>query len=404
MRDVVATSRRPTVAAPVLAPLRRLGEALTLLAAFLIPFSGLGAAGLTFGDVVIALAVVVRVVELAVSGVPVAELRRHQFVLGVMSLFVLGGIISGFAIGRPLVWEFARVMITMMSPLLLVATYGSTRRELLPVVKAFAAGCAVLGLSALVGGDDGNGRALGFAFHPNFLGHSCVMGLAACGYIIDNASWASQRRRWFLAAGANGVGILLSGSRGALLALWVGGFLYLCFSRRPRLVIAAVAASWALALGLSTGVLELPESNPLVRLIDGGDASTQGSNLEREERLESSFEEISQHPLFGDGFESVVLIHVVYYQAWYGAGAIGAVAIMGMGVAMLVLPIGQPRRLLALPCGAAGVAVAWLFTNILATRDQWLFIVLAFRLSQSPFLGITRRSRTPRPARPRSVG
>jgi hypothetical protein len=74
----------------------------------------------------------------------------------------------------------------------------------------------------------------------------------------------------------------------------------------------------------------------------------------------------------------------VYLQAWVGAGAVGAFAIMFLGASFVVWPFFQPRRSLALACGATAVAVAWTFTNLLGIRDQWLFLAIAMRATTSP--------------------
>ena len=74
---------------------------------------------------------------------------------------------------------------------------------------------------------------------------------------------------------------------------------------------------------------------------------------------------------------------MLYLQYWQAGGALAGLAIILLGVAMVLLPFGRPRWVLALPCGAAGVAIAWIFTNVGSTRDQWIFLVLAFRLARA---------------------
>lgn len=374
-RSRSATGRRTGPAGPI----HRLGDGLTLLAVAGSPFIGLGA----LPDGILGLAILVRLVEIPVVGLPRRELVHHQFVLGVMAVFAAGGFIGGFLNDDPMSWDFVRILLAMGGAVLLVSTYGRSRAELEPLLKAFGIGCALLAVSTVLGRTY-DGRSIGFSVHPNLLAHSCVMGLATCGALFEWARTVRGRWLWVALCGLNGYGILVSGSRGALLAVWVGGFAYLCLARRPRLVLVAISMSWLLVMSLATGVLELPPSNPLARLVDGSDENTQGSNLEREQALEESFGVISERPVFGGGFENIIRIHVVYYQGWVGGGLLGAAALMGLGLAMLALPLGQPRRSLALACGCAGVAVAWLFTNILSTRDQWLFIVLAFRFARSP--------------------
>ena len=54
-----------------------------------------------------------------------------------------------------------------------------------------------------------------------------------------------------------------------------------------------------------------------------------------------------------------------------------------LGLTMLFMPLWQRPRDLALACGAAGIAAAWCFTNVLTARDQWIYIALTFAMSRS---------------------
>ena len=64
----------------------------------------------------------------------------------------------------------------------------------------------VLAFSAFLSSTRLEGRAFGWAIHPNQLGHSCMMGCAASAWLYDNATSRLQRWCW---AGAAAVSIRL---------------------------------------------------------------------------------------------------------------------------------------------------------------------------------------------------
>ena len=196
-----------------------------------------------------------------------------------------------------------------------------------------------------------------------------MMGLASCVFLYDRAETTRGRQLAGLAALLNLMGIFLSGSRGSLIGAWVGIMLYLCLARRPAFTIAAVVVTYIAVLILAAGVVQLPASNPINRLVNQtGDTS--GANQQREEALRRTLDTIDDSPVFGAGYDGIVAIHIVYLQGWVGSGAVGGLTLMLLGATMLVLPVTQPRQSLALACGAAAVAVAWIFTNILTTRTS----------------------------------
>src|SRR5207248_7163386 len=172
------------------------------------------------------------------------------------------------------------------------------------------------------------------------------------------------------------------GSRGALFGLGAGGLVYLWLRGSIRLRAAAVAGVWAILLVIPTGIVVLPESNPLSRLLTSNKSNTTASfsDQQRTSLLSAAWSKITSKPIFGTGFKGVDLgggfqgidqVHVVYLQGWMGAGAVGGILIMLLGGIMVVLPFGQQRRDLALGCGGVAIATAWGATNLLTARDQW---------------------------------
>jgi O-antigen ligase len=394
MRTDVVVGGRPDGGDATRASVRDLlgwtADALTLsgflLSPLFVPNLG-GRFGITLSDILLGFAALARGLHLLTAGIRPAAVRRHSFLLGLLGVFSVSAILGSFAHHtNPLAWPFDRMVIATVGAVLLIGTFGGTdwAANRYRLVRAYAIGCTVLGFSSLYG-ISANGRAFGYSIHPNALGHSCVMGVAAGVWLIDNARSRNQRLLWAGAVLLNLVGIMQSGSRGALLGLFVGVVIYLALRGDAQLRVAAIAATWLAVMVLLTGVVQLSANNPLQRLVSN-EASTTYSNEARQDLLAQDFEIIADDPMWGVGFddnELIINVHVVYLQGWVGAGAIGGFMLMLLGVTMLLLPFLMARRDLALACGTAAIATAWLFTNILTLRDQWLFIAVVFGSARS---------------------
>jgi hypothetical protein len=312
-----------------------------------------------------------------------------------MGLFAFLGVISAFVNGtNPLAWGFVRTVIATLGSVILIATFGDqgarARKELL---TAFGLGTIVLALSSFTGLQL-QGRNLGWSVHPNALGHSCMMGTATAAWLWDNTRKPMHRMFWAGAVLLNLVGIMNSGSRGALLGVWVGAMMYFALRGNRRLNLAALGGTFLMIMILAAGIVHLPESNPLNRLLNAGSATSTASYSDqaRSQLLKEDMARIDAKPFFGDGFDDIVNVHVAYLQGWVAAGALAGLVTMLVGLAMFILPLLSRRRDLALACGATAVSVAWIFTNIFTARDQWLYLAIVFSTAQSiTVLGPRRR-------------
>lgn len=369
----------------------RLADLLTLLGILLAPSYGLaigGRLGFAFADLVLGLAAGARGLHLLMRGVPLAGIRRQSFLIGLLFVFSGSAVVSSVVNGQAIPLILITVVVATLGSVLLVATFGSgggeeRERDLLRLVQVYAIGNIILAASCYLGPVSREGRAIGYAIHPNALGHSCVMGVAACVWLWDRASTTRWRLIWAGGALLNVGALMQSGSRGGVVGLGVGMIVYLCLRGNLRLRLAAIAGGWLIVLVLVAGVVQLPAGNPIQRLFVGG-ANTEGSNEARRELLEEDIENIGEAPVFGKGYKTVVDVHNVYFQGWIGGGALDAFILMIIGTTMLLLPLWQRPRDLALACGATAIAIAWLFTNIMTARDQWIFIALTFATARSP--------------------
>ncbi len=362
----------------------QVADALTLAAVVLAPLIKVSFAGGTMSDLLLALALLARLVQFAGPGLDFSEIRRHAFMLIVLGCYALAGFISGIALGGPPSPQHAVVVFATFGSVLVVATYIRDQASITRLVKAYALGSTTLAISSFVMQQRADlGRVIGLSTHPNFLGHSCMIGSFASVYMLERAHGRRNQVFWTAATAVQVIGLMQSGSRGGLLGLVVAGFLYLCFSQNRRYVLGAIAIGYVAVMLLALGAVKLPEGNAITRLASR-DVQTQGSNQQREEALQEALAEIKASPVLGKGSTLIVGIHVVYLQAWIGVGVVGAFAIMSLGAMMLLRSITQPPEGLALACGAAAIAIAWIFTNVLGLRDQWLFLAVAMRATASP--------------------
>jgi hypothetical protein len=368
----------------------RIADVTFLLGTFLAPlygkrFGGL-TGGVTYADVALALAIMVRLVDLVISGIRWEIMRRHSFLLGMTGLFGVIGLVTGFLAGRnPIEWEFIRIVIFTWMTVALVATYGTQdRKAMRQILMVYVFGTTVLALSSFRGYQIA-GRPLGWSIHPNALGHSVMMGTFAAVWLWDNAKRTPEKWLWAGAAGLNVLALMRSGSRGGFLGIALGGLVYLVRRGDRRLTLAAVLGACALVVIFGSGAITLPANNPIARLVNQGESNSSGALADqaRHAQLDSDLARINAHPLLGDGFKDIALVHVAYLQGWVGAGAFAGLVMMMVGLAMFLLPFVTRRRDMALACGAVAVATAWAMTNIFTLRDQWIFLAIAFSSAQS---------------------
>ncbi len=354
----------------------------TLIAVAFVPAIGFNLLGgpLSVGDIMLLVAAMFRVGQMATTGLDLGELRKHDIMVVLSICIGLGGFTAGVVNDQPLPISLIQTIIATAGTVFVVSSYGSTERGIRELGRAFALGSMLWAISgAFV--TPILGRWTGYATHPNIYGHTSIMGFAACLACYDWAKTKPLKTLWSVGVCLNVFAMYQSGSRGALLGVGIAGFLYLVVTRRRALIFLTLGAFWMAAIVLLGGFYDPPDGSALGRLL-GQQENVAGSNQERSESLSDTLDIIYEKPILGDGFVNAILVHVVYLQFWSAGGLLAGLPVMLLGAALLFLPFGRPPRARAFPCGAAGVAVAWLFTNIFFARDQWIFIILALRMAR----------------------
>jgi hypothetical protein len=352
----------------------------TLIAVAFVPAISFNLIGGPFsvGDIMLLVAVMFRVGQLATTGIDLVELRKHDIMILIASCIAVGGFLAGIVNNDVFAISLIQTIIATGGTVFVIATYGGGERGIKEMGRAFGMGTMLWALSgAWV--TPILGRWTGYSSHPNIYGHTSIMGFAVCLACFDWARSTRTRVFWSIGVVLNVIAMYQSGSRGALLGVGVAGFIYLLVTRRTKLIVMTIAMIWAGLIIIIGGFYDPPDGSAIGRLL-GQQENVAGSNQEREEQLDATWDIISDKPVFGDGFTNAILVHIVYLQFWSAGGVLAGFPVMLLGATMLFLPFGRPPRARAWPCGGAGIAVAWLFTNIFFARDQWIFIILLLRM------------------------
>jgi len=244
-------------------------------------------------------------------------------------------------------WLFSLFVILVPTGLLLTKINSSGQFRFFLIIWSLGAlyGCihALAGVSGLinVGYDwywDALGRLTGLTSHPNVFAMNCVLALPgmAALFICSERIWVR------LLALSGGILILfcvsLSGSRGALVGLFLYPLLFIIFKTtdlrqllRVGLVTLISAVTAVAALIVSLPYLQLRGSSALVRLVSG----SRGSDNVRETINGLAWQDALESPIFGNGYEYLRIAHNIYLQHFHAGGIVGLAGYL----VMLCLPI-----------------------------------------------------------------
>jgi hypothetical protein len=202
----------------------------------------------------------------------------------------------------------------------------------------------------------------------------CAVGLALVPF-----AWqlSGPALRWLLATAAalNTVGVWISGSRAALLAVVALTVIYPLVGRSTKAAFAVAIASVPVVV-LVARVAENPDSaNALSRLLGGG--SSGNATVAREEGAQGALQTFLGRPLIGSGWTDVWQGHDIYLQTAAAIGIFGLtfllLVIAALGRPLLTLR--SPYRWLAYPTVAG--AFIGLMDPALGARYIWAPMALS---------------------------
>jgi hypothetical protein len=308
---------------------------------FLVPWSGVHPIGtIELADIVL---VVVCLPLLAISASrrtrPFTAALRTPVLLG-MLLATMGGI-SGALVGPNASEAMAgllRLVVGIGLPLLVIVRWRPNERERATILAAYVAGASVSVLYGLVGPRSPNGRVVGLAFHPNDLGLICVMALPMTFRLWVTGRTALTRALAACGAAVLVVGVLASGSRGALLGMAVIAVVMLSrvtgtiWSAAPlAVIIGTVIVALALTLTANDSESALARAR--------GTATTAKSDQDHRKNLTEGTHRIAQAPITGTGFtqDNAKSIHNPLLQFVASAGLLG-----GAGYVLITGPLLAP--------------------------------------------------------------
>ena len=375
---VVATTSAMLLVAVISQGITRVGKAVVLLGAFLVPMNTLTAPGeasfVTAADGAFLLGFMLLMPSL--FGRPLHLDPVFLFgVVGVFSIALVSSLLSADSVTS--LSFMARLLVGAYGLAVLFLWWRPERGELLLLAWAYVLGSVVSVAYGLVDGlTTGSGRYVGLTEHPNLLGYTCLFGLALVPFIVAHTPLPN---RWMaLFAGAVcAYGIWISGSRAALASILV---VAVVFPALKRSVLAGLAllVGFAAVLVFSDRLLSsTSKGNALGRLLGAGSASE--SNAVREQAAEKAINIFWSHPLVGQGFTADPLeAHIIYLQI------LAAFGIFGLAFYLLVLwttvrpllAVPPPSNLLALP------ALSYMVVGFISPQlwDRFIWVPLALAL------------------------
>lgn len=269
-----------------------------------------------------------------------------MFCLALMVCFVAGTSDAGLTEDSR---TLAKVVIAFFVLPYLVSDIANKRQHVRAVIFIYVVGAAAnvavsildtLGITRLeewlgvktVGGWEYETRFHGLTMHPNHLGQlGAIASVLALG-ILPNRESKSARNLWIATELLLIVGVIGSGSRGALLAVLIVGFALVV--HKGSLLARTSRLAFFAGLGLLAGALisHISESTPVVGAISrlfGNAPGVQDSTEARWVAYTRALKDFSEKPIAGAGFSYVGgNVENIYLQFLQGAGLIGLVGLL----------------------------------------------------------------------------
>lgn len=362
-----------------------------LVAAFAtVPWNDVVALGfLELSDLLLLVGTMLRVPHLVTSHLELPKV----FTIGSVG-FVVMGMLSAVAQppGRAGWNQTVDVFLGVIVVPVIIAWWRPGPRVVTRVAAAYLVGCAVSVLAGL-GGASGQ-RSYGLTSHPNALGTCSAIALTLLPFLWKACPATSARAMLAGLGAVNLVGISVSGSRAALVAVLALAIAFPLFARSTSAVLAlSIAAVPAMILG-AREARDPDSSSALGRLLGGGDAD--GASEARATGMSEALKSIIDNPVFGNGWLQTWSIHNIYLEVAAAIGVLGLIFFL-MCVSSLLAPLLRELgdyRWLSYPALAA--ALIGLVDPAIGARYIWAPIALALcadRLARAT-------SPSPPPARP----
>lgn len=310
--------------------------------------------------------------------------ERERFALTQL-IAVCSGLILVIVIGTVFSSTSRRWVVTAMVPGIILAAFAAMA-SLSPAVLG------ALPIGGLLPTEDISVRGTGIFRNPNYLGLAMALGFVLVGRSRSLELPTGMVRRPWLLAGPVAIAVIVSFSRGALLAL-VGGIVALYASRgRRALALASIVGLLAVAIGYPV-LLNVRHALTFGPNVELGDEAQAASDASRVAVLEAGIKLLARQPIMGIGvgqfhYESVTYVagspvtypHNTYLQIAVEQGLLGISAFMLVLVTLfysLSRARGDPYRVTArsmLVIFSVGALFAEPLTSMQGNAILWIAI------------------------------
>jgi hypothetical protein len=172
-------------------------------------------------------------------------------------------------------------------------------------------------------------RVSGLTYHPNVLAYSCALLIPVATYLAVTTSTLTQRWICIVAIVLLADAILVSGSRGSVLAVMIGMMVWLPnpykkWIHRRELFVLVTGLISIIAIVFFLLLSDKPfadSSNALSRLF-GSVSNIQQSNDARRAASQFAYNGFSAAPIFGQGFDRILFAHNSGLQVLYSGGLV----------------------------------------------------------------------------------
>lgn len=223
--------------------------------------------------------------------------------------------------------------------------------------------------------------------HPNLAGVVAALVVPGWLALALSANRIASRVAWSCLLGLSVATLVVSGSRGGMVAALAGAAIVVVFRYRR--------AFWLLPTGVTLGLAALTGpwgmGGTVLRLITVGSGNDQG----RLPVWEASLNAILQSPWAGRGIGSFPSAYVrmpggdavangthnTFLQVWLDFGLLGLVALCGLTGLLVLTCVRAPRRDPA-TAAIAGIAVAWVLVSLVEST-----VIVSWRSAQ-PWQGL----------------
>lgn len=258
-----------------------------------------------------------------------AQLRPYQPVLLGGMAMVVGGILGSYRSENPILSmeRLGRLALVALAMPIVIGLVADSVRKYQLLALSFIAGST---LSAAVAWSQTptnvwTERRNGLAWHVNALGEMSALALA---FALPLVFEVSGKRRLTAAVCCLVLlsGVLYSGSRGALLGVWVIALVVAVLQRRRWFILSTALAPLAMILvalyhDFGNSQNALARISHQLNAVQGSGAikSDQG----RAEGLSMTIDQIKESPIIGSGFDAALAGHSVPPQIWMATGLLG---------------------------------------------------------------------------------